>query len=498
MYPWLTAEDVKLKRNKFVGSLFPFQQKGTLFLYMVKKCLLSDATGLGKTVQAIAAFDLLKERYPNFKILVCTLKSTQLQWVEEFEKFMPGFKIEASTGSAKERETTYQKFQHGSIEGLVINYSQLVRDFATTDQIRGPLGLAVHGKGQELIVIFDEAQKCKEPSSKTSKAAKAIADTAYGVKCLTATPIHNRLIDIYGIFKIINPKVFQNKENFKKNFCVLNYAFSPWGTIVGYKNHDRLRESIRGYEFGRAKKEVAQDLPPLLVRKSFVELPPFHQSIYDEILDDQKLNPEEILALMTKEQVCVNTLEHVEGYTGKSSHPKLEEAVRLIDEELEGEKILVFSKFRKTIDTLTGLLKVPTYRVTGVEDQETRQQNIKDWQSQPGTSVLLITTAGGAGLNLQAASTLITIDRPWSGGDLEQVRGRIHRIGSKHESLLEIDIIAKETIDEYVLNLMNQKMKDKVKVLGERDKPIAEESITIDRKDLLQARWEFLQKRKAR
>ena len=482
------------KTYDFVGELYPFQEKGAEFLYRVPRCLLTDKTGLGKTVQCIAAYDAMRQDHKDFGIIVCTLASTQLQWQLEFERFLPSAKVKAVIGTAAQRKRYYVAFAKGEIDGLIINYSQVIRDIKMKDK-KGwdfvPTPLSLGSKKRKFVLVSDEIQKCKRVSTKTSKCVKLLADQAQSVKGLTATPIHTNLIDIYGIFKVIEPRVFKNKATFVKNFCIMDYTWTPYGTISGYKNHQTLKNRIKNITLGRNKAEVAAQLPPLMTKDYYVNLPKDHQKFYDEIDNRVDGVPEDerkaIVKILVESQVCVNAIENVEGYTGKPSHPKLDEALRLVTEDLSGEKVLIYSRFKKTVDILEGLLyneKVPVFKVTGDLDQQKRQDNMDAWRSEEGTSVLLITGAGGAGLNLQAASTLIMIDRPWSIGELDQIRGRIHRLGSKHTNLLEINLIVKNTIDEYVLESLKKKQKDNVKVFGQGDSPVTIQSLLEARKCL--------------
>lgn len=472
MFAWETKDNLKVRTFDFNGSLYPFQHKGALFLASVRNCLLIDKTGLGKTIQFIASFDILRQKYPNLKLIVFTLASTQIQWANEFKKFLPIIKAAPVFGTPSQRAEIYEQFAANDLDCIILNYSQILNDYNLVRQ-------SIQDK--QFLLCFDEIQKCKNVSSKTAKLSKALSNRAYATKGLTATPIFTHLIDIYGIFKIINDAIFINKQTFKKDFCVLDFTWTQWGSISGYKNHDKLKQLIAGKVFGRTKKEVAIDLPNLISKDLYVDLPRFHREFYEDLerginrlLDEEDLE-RNMIATLIEAQVCSNAIENLNNYKGKESHPKIDEAVRVIQEELYGDKTIVFSKFKKTIDLLDRELKrakVPAFKITGSETIIEREDNRKKWSKIQGTSVLLITTAGGAGLNLQKGNTLVLIDRPWSIGELEQIRGRIHRIGSKYKSLLEINIIVKNTIDQYVLESLQLKKENVEKVFGEGDDPI--------------------------
>lgn len=487
-YPWLNPEvEVSHLLSGFTGSLYPFQKAGVAFLASVKKGLLLDQPGLGKTVQALAAFNLIKTQKPsNLKLVIVTLASTQLQWVREAAKFFPGLKIEAAVGKPAQRYAVYEKYIAGQLDGIVIHYSQLIHDMTITNpkayfnlKCTGPLATVI--AAHPFWVVLDEIQKIKNVSAKTSKAALWMSEKAAGIKGLTATPVYNHLIDIYGIFKVIEPGVFSNKETFKREFCTISYAFSPYGQITGYKNHRALKERIKHFTLGRNAHDVKLQLPPLIPKIYNIDLNPGHRQLYQEILDGFSFETEDysiaLIGALQRAQVCVNAAETLSDYTGKPAHPKLDEAVRLVQEEFEGQKIVIFSKLEQTISVLDAMLKaegIRTFRITGQETQIQRDHfQQKFMQESDQTTVMLITAAGGAGLNLQAASTLIMVDRPWSMGELTQIRGRLRRIGSPHDFLLEVHLVASGTIDEHVINLLGIKETNVKKVFGDVDRSIS-------------------------
>lgn len=485
MNPW--QKPVKVTTFSFKGDLYPFQHQGALFLAGVKNCLFTDSVGLGKTVQAIVAIDILRNKTSDLQVIVVTMASVQIQFEREIHKFLPAIKAKAVLGDQKTRTRIYEDFANKKIDIIILNYSQPVRDTAKTlvDGIvyDGPLTNGV--KNSKYIMILDEVQKCKNVSSKTSKSILGLKQRSLGVKAMTATPVYTHLIDLYGIFKLIDPNIFKTKEQFKKEFCKVQFPpFCPYGRIVGYKNHDILKERIKNFVFGRTKSEVAKDLPPLVTKDVFVTLPKEHRKVYDKLdqqidLLDENLKKEKI-ASMVQMQVCVNALESTKDYSGGLvSHPKLDEVARLVEEDLVDEKVVIYSRYLDTLALLTKKIKdfSDIFRITGVESQLQRDKNLSLWRESKRTACMLITDAGGAGLNLQIASTLILIDRPWSGGQLDQLRGRIHRIGSAHKSLLEINVVAENTIDEYVLKSLRDKRTNSTLVFGDTDSPIPLDAI---------------------
>lgn len=345
------------------------------------------------------------------------------------------------------------------IQCLVTNYEIVRRD------IDNFLDLHRHFP---YIVIYDEAQKIKNHRSQTAKALKLLSMRAKGNKLLTATPVFNNVIDLYGLFKIIDPSVFGSYVNFMNNFT--HYYTMDMGSYQvpvyqGPKNIPLLKDKIKSYVFGREKKDVYSQLPALTFSDRLVSLPSHHQDIYDA-LEKEKLivNENEIrdidrLAALTHMQRCTDAVEHL-NLTVSASHPKIDQCIEILEEEFDDDKIIVYSKFTSTIDILNQELEkknIPHFTIDGRMNTEQRDANKKAWENSPGKAVLAISSAGGAGLNLQAAGTIIFLNHPWSYGEFMQVCGRIHRIGTKHEKLLIINIYCEGTIDEEIRDALKSK-----------------------------------------
>lgn len=467
---WLKNPPPKLKLDAFKIPLYPFQQSGSIFLASVKNCILRDETGLGKTPQVLGAFNALHRKVPNMKMIVVAPASVAPQWISECEKFTYYNFINYS-GPKKVRKNILEDFKTRiDVHGLVITYDLLRRDVDELIELY---------KLFPFILTLDEAQKVKNPLAKVSKAAKRLSLKSFGTKMLTATPIYNQVTDIYGLFKIIKPSMFTTYTDFLDQFTeyfmaqVNSYTQVPM--IKRPKNLEKLKHMIEPYVFGRKKLDVAPELPELTFMEASVDLPAHHKAIYKNLEENQlmekngQVNKVQELAALTHLQRCSDSLQHLDKEHTKS-HPKIDEIVRIIEEDFVDEKIIVYSKFTSSIDILKPILKkqgISVFTLDGRLSQIQRQASIESWRSFGGKSVLVISSAGGAGLNLQDASTIIFLNYPWSYGEILQIYGRIHRIGTKHKNLLIINVYANGTIDEQIREKLRSKQETFNKVFSE-------------------------------
>lgn len=458
---WLQNPPPKLKLDQFKLTLHDFQQSGAIFIAQNKNCLLRDQPGLGKTPQSLAAFNALVRKMPELKCVVVCPASLVYQWGDEIQKFTT-FKHSIYRGTKKQRLSALKSFtEDPEIQVLVLNYEILRRDANYLIQLY---------KKFNYVVIYDEAQKLKNFRSQTAKAAKMLSIRALGNKLLTATPIHNKVDDLYGLFRIIDDTLFGNYQDFLNNFAYY-YSVDKGSysipVITGTKNVALLKDKIKPFVFGREKKDVYAQLPALTFMNRFVELPEHHKEVYDTIAEDNLLMKEEgvkeieRLAALTHMQRCSDAVEHINADLRPSS-PKIDECIEMLESDFSEEKVIIYSKYTSTIDILVQKLKkknIPYYTIDGRVSAPKRDENKKAWESRKGQSVLVISSAGGAGLNLQAAGTIIFLNHPWSYGELLQVWGRIHRIGTEHSKLLIVNLYTKGTIDEDIKDALESKEK---------------------------------------
>jgi SNF2 family DNA or RNA helicase len=464
-----TKRDLKLRY---------YQVQMILHLLAMRRFVVGDDTGLGKTLESIAACCYVWEKEPNVKVLVLTKKSAVTQWRDEVLRFTQGVNVVTVKGNKNERQRAYDEFQaHTGPTVMVAGYRSLTQDFTAVQSWKWDL------------VIFDEATVFKTPKTYVHQVCRHISNEAQRVWGLTATLIKNNLVEGYGIYKVILPDLFKHTPaTFVTDYCdveMINIGKNrKVPRIVGYKTVDilRFRDKISPFYLGRPKHEVASELPPLttIVRK--VALEPFQALKYQEALaglltvrKDGEFAEKEVSKL-----VAVTYCQEITNHPGLIGFPeedsdKLNELLDMLTEgDLAGEKVIIFTRFAKMVDIGVQALasaKIKSVRITGAEGEDARKAAQDTFQNtNSGTNVVWITTAGSDAINLQAAKAIIFYDTPFSAGDYLQVLGRMIRIGSIHDRVFAYHLVARDTVDERVMAIIESKMELIERVLGKRIK----------------------------
>lgn len=488
-------EDLELKPLKYLrdeieigdGQKVPlrlryYQVQGVLHLLAMKRFVLGDDTGLGKTAQTITALSYLWQKDPSQKAIILTTKSAVPQWAGEFKKFTTGIKTFMVKGGPKKRRKIYDEFLEYD-EGpraIIMNYAKVRTDFLDVFQHWNPD-----------VFVMDEITAVKNPSAKISKCCKHISKNSERVWGLSATIIKNNLIEGYGIYKVVVPPLFSSKNKFMHNYCRIRYQSIPNSrrkipVIIGYHDRDiaAFREKIDPFFVGRAKIDVADELPALTTREITVNLSNSQRELYDEALsgvlrvgqgEDAEEKEVTKLTAVTYCQQVVNHPKLIER-EGKSS--KFKQLTELILKgDLQEEKVIVFSRFKKMVDIICPYLNEKAksenfcVRITGNENDDQRADSQRRFQDpNSDTKVVCITMAGADAINLQMAKAIVFYDLPWSAGDYIQILGRMIRLGSIHTHVYAIHLVTRGTIDRRASQILKNKMDVFEKVLGKRIK----------------------------
>ena len=382
-------------------------------------------------------------------------------------------------------------------------------------------------KISKLTVAFDEAASFKNVKTKTWAICHSLSVRSNRCYGLTATPIKNRLEELFAIYKVIQPSLFSTKTKYLDTYCHVKLQHVPGGrkipVVVGYKNLEQLRRVIDPFYLGRAKHEVSKELPRLITKEVPCELSRVEELKYSEALSgilrlgDGELkdySETKAMASLIYCQEIVNSLTLLKYHEGdaideyamdedphKVGATSAKEAalLELLTGELEDEKVIVYSRFEKFVTRLVGLLKeadIKSFRITGKEKDKDREVSKLAFQDPKQTKirVIFITDAGSESINLHAASSLVCMDAPWSYGTYLQLLGRPVRIGSVHESVNVYHLVTfrsgktakqRKTIDRHVLEQLNSKKALADAVLGETAQGALDFQKTSPSKELL-------------
>jgi SNF2 family DNA or RNA helicase len=494
-----TRKDLVLKPMKHLKSTYTdfdgtekplriryYQVQGIMHLVVMRRFLLGDDTGIGKTLQAIGALCAIWEKDPNRKVIALTTKSATKQWAREFAKFTTGVKVVVGVGTPKQRAKARALFEKSTGPTVFISgYRAIAQDFTYVQDWK------------DSVLIADEATVFKNPKTRIHQVCRHLSDQADRVWALTATLIKNNLVEGHGIFAVLTPGLFGSQNNFVTYYCITRLQRLPRSNrmipiVVGY-SPDRVKEfrdAISPYFLGRPKYEVASELPALVQQTIEVELTKEQEAKYDEALsglltmgDDEKETTK-----LTQVTYCQEICDHLSLIDCEGDSGKLATLIDLLTQgDFAGEKVIVFSRFRKMIDILEPVLKtnkIPTVRVTGSENDSERDAAMRSFQDpNSATRVCFITMAGSDSINLQAAKAIIFFDTPWSAGDYIQIIGRMIRIGSEQDRCYAVHLVGKlktrKTIDHRVMEVQTKKMNLVEAVIGKRIKGVEDANTVI-------------------
>ena len=451
------------KPKALKATLRPYQEAGLSWLRFLHDHfpggILADDMGLGKTLQTIALLCSVKEKDKKIRALIVAPTSVVTNWAREIERFAPTLKTVIWHGADRHE----QKDMLDDAEVIITSYPLLRRD---EEFLRGlELGYA----------ILDEAQHIKNPVSATAAAAKRL-QSAHRL-ALTGTPIENRLAEFWSIFDFVSPGLLGTLEKFESRYG------RPIDNGDG-KAAARLRTVIHPFILRRTKLEVEKDLPEKIETDQICEMMPEQRAVYMGILREvraQVLGEVEknglaksqihILAGLTRlrQAACDPRLMGLPKQFGDEDSGKLEALRELVGECVEGgHKVLVFSQFVTMLQLIKTALEkdkvVYEYLDGNTKD---RQERVDRFQTDPTCSVFLISLkAGGTGLNLTAADTVVHFDPWWNPAVEEQATDRAHRIGqSRVVSVYRL--VAQGTIEEKILALKAKKRELVASVLSE-------------------------------
>jgi superfamily II DNA or RNA helicase len=473
-------DQVKRGRRTFdvlSTKLYPYQEEGAMHLAFGRRAMLADDMGLGKTVQAIAASALLKELRDIQTALVICPASLKHQWAREIRRFT-ALSVVVVEGNLAARRDLYRQPSFFKI----INYELAQRGHDLDELL----------KLRPDLIILDEAQRIKNWRAKTAMMVKSLPSRYAFV--LTGTPLENRIDELYSIFQFLDPRILGPLWYFNDRFYELERRESGTYKVLGYKNMDQLRALIKPHVLRRTRDEVLKDLPERVDNNFFVEMTDPQWKAYREFQEtvakllakarQRPLTPKEheiLLMSLVKMRLICNALalhdKDIKPDDREKTAPKLTELDEILTEEIasNGHKAVVFSQWANMLALTEPILQrvgLGYVKLTGDVPSAKRGALIQKFFDDPNCRVFLSTDAGGVGLNLQAASLIINLDLPWNPAVLEQRIARAHRHGQR-SSVQVINLIAKDTIEERMLDTLSAKKNVFATVFGTDESPTA-------------------------
>jgi superfamily II DNA or RNA helicase len=445
--------------------LRPYQRTGVSWLQHLGTNglggILADEMGLGKTVQALAWLAVVKDlgapggralptapegldrRASRRPSLVVCPTSLVTNWQAEAARFTPELKTLLLHGPNRQA-----RFAEVAGHDLVItSYALLRRD---SDQ---------YAQWQFDTVILDEAQHIKNRFSQVAQAAKTLKAAQRFV--LTGTPMENSLDDLWSIFDFLMPGYLGPAKEFQDRY---ETPITKAGDTAALR---RLRQRLRPFVLRRTKTEVAPELPAKIEQMAYCEMSAEQQSVYQAILDQGRRDANQldseskrrmaVLVTLTRlRQACchLGLLPGEKKWTEPSA--KLELCLELVEEAISGgHRVLLFSQFTTALKLIAAALPVSYCYLDGATMD--RAGEVRRFQESPDIPVFLISLkAGGTGLNLTGADTVIHFDPWWNPAAEEQATARAHRIGQTNV-VTSYKLIAQGSVEEKIVRLQERK-----------------------------------------
>jgi SNF2 family DNA or RNA helicase len=444
---------------------------------MAGRAILADEVGLGKTIEAGIVLSELRLRGLARRVLVLAPAGLVGQWGEELERKFAIPSVVAGGGADGDPLT-------GAADGMVVVASLAT---ARRDAARDRLSTTEWD-----LVVVDEAHRVRNPRTASSKLVRSLQ--ARFMLLLTATPVENRLDDLYHLVSLVRPGHFGTAGDFRRRHVMVERATAagaspaalPAGTSAALAE---LRRSLRAVMVRHRRSEVALMLPRRLAETVPVQPCEAEASVYRRISERVRTEgrraatPARGMALRTVQRLAgstpaavAHTLERM-GWTDLAGEaravgePAKVKALRLLLERYTaaGTKVIVFTSFRETLAQLGALV-----RAHGVGAAEyhggmaRREKDAAIGSFEHDVDVLLCTESAGEGRNLQFCHAMVNFDLPWNPMQIEQRIGRVHRIGQHHDVVLH-NLVTRGTIEERVLDVLHTKLNLFELVVGELD-----------------------------
>lgn len=418
--------------------------------------------GCGKSLVAVAVAGRRFLDGQVSRLLVVAPLAVLPVWEREFAEYSSApHRVTVLQGTAEKREAALRaiKGSSGRLEVAVVNYDAILR-----------LQSALQAWAPDMI-ICDESQRIKNPQAKQSKAMHELGQRAKYRMILTGTPVSNTPLDFWSQYRFLKPDLFDRSfYAFRNRYAVMGgYGGHE---IVKYKNLAELTEKAHSVAF-RVTKEQALDLPERIDQTLYCELEPAAAKIYRQMLRDKVAElsamesvsaPLIVTQMLRLSQIAGGYLSPDDGgplrQVSKAKMSLLKETLQDLLEQ--GEKVVIFCRFRAEIDEATRIAEelVGAAGVRGIWGDipgDKRGEAVAAFQGQPEVRIFIAQIqCAGAGITLHAARTAIFYSLDYSYNNYDQAKARIHRIG-QHRPCNYIHLVARGTVDEAVMQALADK-----------------------------------------
>ena len=467
--------------------LRPYQKQGVYWLRFLERTLtcgiLADDMGLGKTLQTLTWIQLQRahpEAAGKPALIVCPTSLVE-NWAEEAARFTPELRVLILSGAERHE----RRAGIADADLVITSYALMRRDIENYTEI------------EFAAVVLDEAQHIKNRSTQNALAAKKLKGHHRIV--LTGTPIENSVSDLWSIMDFLMPGYLGSAKLFRENYELPISNGTPEGEVA----QARLRRKLHPFLLRRLKTEVAKDLPPKIEKLASCSLTRDQQLVYKQLLESSRRKLADMVAaqgfersrmevlktLLRLRQTCCH-LELLKLSDLQSEYPsaKMDLFFELLDEAIDGgHRVLVFSQFTSMLAILRRELEARERAYCYLDGAtKERLKVVREFNMNRAIPVFLISLkAGGTGLNLVGADTVIHFDPWWNPAVEDQATDRAHRIGQQR-TVYSIKMITKGTVEEKVLAMQKRK-KEIINATLSKDEQVMEKLTWEDVQALLEA-----------
>ncbi|CAX42772.1 ATP-dependent helicase, putative [Candida dubliniensis CD36] len=464
------------------GKLKEYQMKGLEWMVSLYNNhlngILADEMGLGKTIQSISLVTYLIEKKHENKFLIIVPLSTITNWTLEFEKWAPSVKVIVYKGSPQQRRSLQPDVRYGNFQVLLTTYEYVIRE--------RPMLAKFHYSH----MIIDEGHRMKNSQSKLSQTLRTYYKTKNRL-ILTGTPLQNNLPELWALLNFVLPGIFNSVKSFDDWF---NTPFANTGAQEKIELTEeesllvirRLHKVLRPFLLRRLKKDVEKDLPDKVEKVLKCNLSGLQYVLYQQMLKHNALFVGADVGgaksgikglnnkIMQLRKICNHpfVFEEVESVLNSSRLTndliwRVSGKFELLDRVLpkfkkSGHRVLMFFQMTQIMDIMEDFLRwrdMKYLRLDGSTKADERQDMLKVFNAPDSEyfCFLLSTRAGGLGLNLQTADTVIIFDTDWNPHQDLQAQDRAHRIGQKNEVRI-LRLITNDSVEEVILERAHQKL----------------------------------------
>jgi ATP-dependent helicase STH1/SNF2 len=476
-------EEIHAQSSNLVGgTLKEYQLKGLQWMISLYNNhlngILADEMGLGKTIQTISLITyLIEKKRQHGPYLVIVPLSTLTNWNNEFEKWAPSVQRIVYKGPPAQRKTQQQQIRYGNFQVLLTTYEFIIKDRPILSKIKW------------LHMIVDEGHRMKNAGSKLSSTITQYYHTRYRL-ILTGTPLQNNLPELWALLNFVLPNIFKSVKSFDEWFNT-PFANTGSGDAMSLTEEEsllvirRLHKVLRPFLLRRLKKDVEKDLPDKQERVIKCNFSALQSKLYKQLLTHNKIMVSDGKGsktgmrglsnmLMQLRKLCNHpfVFEEVEDQMNPSrltndliwrTAGKFELLDRVLPKfQATNHRVLMFFQMTQIMNIMEDFLRlkgIQYLRLDGSTKADDRSELLKEFNKEgsPYFCFLLSTRAGGLGLNLQAADTVIIYDSDWNPHQDLQAQDRAHRIGQKNEVRI-LRLISSNSVEEKILERAQYKL----------------------------------------